>query len=1083
LSEVPAPCSPYKGLAAFEDSAIDALLFFGRERDSQVIAANLMASRLTVLFGPTGVGKTSVLRAGVAYKLRQEAGVDVRIHSSWIGDPGEALAALRPSTGRDIYLMLDQFEEFFLYHEGDRDFVEKLANVIRRPDLRVNVLIGIREDALALLDAFKAVIPNLLSNRLRLENLDRGAGEAAIRGPLQRFNELVPAERRVDVEPALVDAVLDEVAAGRVELAPVGRGVVTAPTDDDRIEAPYLQLVMSRLWEVEAEHGSKLLRRKTLAELGGATHIVQDHLEHAMADLSPRQKDAAAAMYNFLVTPSGSKIAHRTRDLAGYADIEEQEASDVLRQLAAERIVRASAENGAGTRYEIYHDVLADAVAGWGARYKAERSVHDAERRRRRAFGVATAALVSLVLVAAIAIFALVERSHSRAQAQRARARELTAAASSFLDVDPQRSIKLAMQAAQLERGEHEEDVLRNALLAAQQRLVFRTGSPVRIAGFDQGGRHVVTGSKDGKIRVYLIGSAAPVHILDQGAPVTAVTYSGDGRLILSAGRDGTARIWAKDGSELRRLEAGGPVTTAFFASHSRRVLTIARNSVIRLWRTGDGKLLRTIVVHGKALAKGGAVSPSGRLLVTFGPDRFARMYSLLTGRIVSQLQHKGRVHCASFSPNGSTFLTCGHEGVVRVWSSVTGRQIRALRGPEPGSAITDAVFSPNGILVAAAVTDGTARVWEARTGFQLGVMFGHSNPTTKVAFNASGKSIATGSPDTRARTWLTNGKPVAILAGHTGAINSVAFSPDGRSVLTGSEDGTARLWASGTEPDLVLVARQKSITTFALSADRRRVIVGDARGVARVRQVGRRRVLATMRVRGPVTAVAFGRAGPIVATGPTLSLAVSDHTHRVARGRSDGSVTISRATDAPAQFLRVKGAAVTALAFSPDEALLAFGDSKGRAGLWDLASGRMLRSFAAHSGPITSAEFSPDGKLLLTASRDHEARIWFVQTGRPKDVIRWHFGPLGGATFSPDGRWVMTAGPSTAGVGPVSTARRLLLLRGHIRPLVGAGFGGRNGQTIVTASRDGTIRDYRCEICGGIDELLGLAKRRLRSG
>ena len=124
--------------------------------------------------------------------------------------------------------MLDQFEEFFLYHEDDRSFVAELADVIRRPDLRVNVLIGIREDALALLDAFKAVIPNLLSNRLRLENLDRTAGEAAIVGPLQRFNELVPAERRVDVERALVEAVLDEVAAGRVELAPVGRGVVAA---------------------------------------------------------------------------------------------------------------------------------------------------------------------------------------------------------------------------------------------------------------------------------------------------------------------------------------------------------------------------------------------------------------------------------------------------------------------------------------------------------------------------------------------------------------------------------------------------------------------------------------------------------------------------------------------------------------------------------------------------------------------------------------------------------------------------------------------------------------------------------------
>ena len=69
-----APPSPYKGLAAFEDSDLDALLFFGRERESEVIAANLIASRITVLYGPSGVGKSSVLRAGVAYRLRREQG-------------------------------------------------------------------------------------------------------------------------------------------------------------------------------------------------------------------------------------------------------------------------------------------------------------------------------------------------------------------------------------------------------------------------------------------------------------------------------------------------------------------------------------------------------------------------------------------------------------------------------------------------------------------------------------------------------------------------------------------------------------------------------------------------------------------------------------------------------------------------------------------------------------------------------------------------------------------------------------------------------------------------------------------------
>src|SRR2546427_5142638 len=129
MSEVPAPSSPYKGLAAFEDSGVDALFFFGRDRDSQVIAANLMASRVTVLFGPTGVGKTSVLRAGVAYRLRREVEVEVRLHSSWTGDPHDALDGVGSQRADDLFLILDQFEEYFLYHEDERDFVEQLAEV------------------------------------------------------------------------------------------------------------------------------------------------------------------------------------------------------------------------------------------------------------------------------------------------------------------------------------------------------------------------------------------------------------------------------------------------------------------------------------------------------------------------------------------------------------------------------------------------------------------------------------------------------------------------------------------------------------------------------------------------------------------------------------------------------------------------------------------------------------------------------------------------------------------------------------------------------------------------------------------
>jgi WD40 repeat protein len=1024
------------------------------------------------LFGPTGVGKTSILRAGVAHRLRREAGVDVVIQSAWTSDPVLALRrALDRAMSEDVFLVLDQFEEYFLYHDGDTTFVEELAHVTGR----VHVLIGIREDALARLDAFKATLPNLLSNRLRLDHLDREGAREAILGPMRRYNELVAEDRRIDVEDALVSTVLDEVATGRVDLGAAGRGGVAAPQTADRVEAPYLQLVMSRLWEVETDRGSHVLRLETLRELGGSSRIVEDHLEHAMAELSPREKDAAAAMYNFLVTPTGTKIAHRVRDLAGYADITAEEADSVLRALAAERIVRASSENGAGTRYEIYHDVLADAVTAWRTRHGAERALRTAERKRRRAIAVATASLVALILVAAIAVFALVQRSRYAAEARRAHARELAAAAVSRLDTDPRKGLELALQAARLEKGDVEEDALRRALLTDNQRAVLRAGGPVRAVAFDKTSGRFATGADDGRVRVYAIGSTVPERVFNQGGAVTAATYGPTG-LLLTAGRDGSATLWRP--TDPARLDTEAPVTSASFGRRGRLVLTTSENGRIQVWRTHDARLLRTIRVRGKAVPLRGELDPSGRLVATVGHDRFARLYSVDTGRLVHRLPQEALVHCAAFNPDGSRLVTCGHEGVVRVWTR-DGRLVRRLRGPQEGQAILAAAFSPDGKRVVAAVHDGTARLWNVATGQLVATMFGHSNALTSVAFSPDGKAIATGGLDNLARTWLPTGRPERLFSGHTRPINAVAFSPDGRVLATAGEDGTARLWESGTGPELRVVARHSGLTALAVGEGGRRIALGDRRGTVEIDSVDGSRVSAE-KVGQPIKGVAFAADGARAATSPELSIAISG-SGDVARGRSNGTVEL---TDSHGQSRMLDSAgAMLALAFSPDRTLLAAGSSDGALTLWDTRSGERKKRFVAHKLAVTSVRFSPGGKLLLTTSSDHSARLWDVKTARLLQVLGLHFGPVSGASFSPDGRWVVTAGCCGASVIRASTGQRWLILRGHSKPLIGAEFAGADGHLIVTAARDGTVRSYTCFFCGDVDDLIASAERRVRRG
>src|SRR5258707_8262905 len=77
--------SPYQGLIPyFED---DASFFFGREKETRLIIANLFASPLTLLYGASGVGKSSVLRAGVAHKLRERDDLLVVVFNEWQGNP------------------------------------------------------------------------------------------------------------------------------------------------------------------------------------------------------------------------------------------------------------------------------------------------------------------------------------------------------------------------------------------------------------------------------------------------------------------------------------------------------------------------------------------------------------------------------------------------------------------------------------------------------------------------------------------------------------------------------------------------------------------------------------------------------------------------------------------------------------------------------------------------------------------------------------------------------------------------------------------------------------------------------------
>ncbi|HKA85893.1 MAG TPA: hypothetical protein VKD21_18645, partial [Acidimicrobiales bacterium] len=1050
---------PYKGLARFEES--DAASFFGRERLVAELVARLAGARILAVVGPSGSGKSSLIRAGLLPALATGVLPGTQPWRSAILCPGprpyrELARRLHelggPEDGPRV-VFVDQFEETFSAGADRREqdeFVTRLVDVTDQPDTAV--VLAVRADHLDRCTMFA-------------ELADRLDGNDVLVGPM-RDSELrrtveLPAQRAgLEIEGGLVELIVSEIAGRAGAL-------------------PLLSTALAETWE---RREGRVLTLGGYRAAGGVNGALARMAEDAYAGLPAGPRDATRRLLLRLCDSGegGDLTLRRRLPLDEAIDEDDTDAHAALETLADRRLLTIDSdsvevaheallrewprlrtwldEDVQGRRLhrrlhdaarswdatdhdasELYRGTRLGAAADWAAHHgdelsQTERAFLDASqaqsdqeltdarrqaaaraRSNRRLRSLLAAAAIFLVGALAAGLVAVGQRDRAERAGDVATARELAAAANVNVDVDPERSILLALAAVERARTDGGASVLPEAEEALHRAV---TGSRVELRVPGVGGR---------------------------------VDWSPDGTVFATEGPENSGMVDIRDartGESVRSFHGhDGDITDVAFNHDGTLLATTGTDAAARIWDPATGEMIHTIrmPVSDGFSATGPSFSRDGSLFAAafapvFAPGRgVVKVVDLATGRIAREVSSVAIPKDTIFDPAGTRLAITSWNGPTATLVDITsGNPVLALEG-HLLYGIMDIDWSPDGERIATAGFDGSARVFDAQTG----------------------------------------GQHLAIL-GTGGHIYSIDWSPDGTRLVGGKSDGTANVWqvtGGGAREQMTLTAQdtRKGVTGVAFSPDGTHVLTGDA-GItaARIWDVGiagDAEVANIPAVAVTAGAVDFSSDGrQLVATSKAGSVTVWD-TPSVTPVRTLGAPSPSSSAlgaapgyDAPL----ASGAEVFSLDVSPDGRLVAAVRFDGTVRVWDVETGR--DAFIVDAGPLQppygTVTWSPEGDVLAVTTNDGTTGRATVidRSGRVLAVHQEEFGvALSGLTFTPDGEQLVTArmptGPPTPDAGGVVTWD---WRSGDVEPIIDTpaafALASPTGRLVATTSQQGTL-------------------------
>jgi len=1088
----PMIANPYKGLRAFQEA--DSKDFFGREKLVTRLLQRMNDPddyhRFLALVGPSGSGKSSVIKAGMVPALRNGA---IQNSDNWfyvemfpgvnpfeelesallriaINPPDNMLDELMANENglrrtvekllpqdddTELLLVIDQFEELFtqLENESLRDlFLNSLQVAMASSRSRLRVIITLRADFYDRPLYFPAFAEMFRQRTEVILPMSREELHRSIVSPAEQVG--------VTMEQGLVPAILRDIAEQPGAL-------------------PLLQYALTELFD---RREGRVLTLKAYRESGGVLGALARRADELYRRLTEPQQAATKQLFLRMVTlGEGSEdTRRRVRQNELMTILDEEVLTPVINIFGQFRLL--TFDRDPSTRestVEVAHEAL---IQRWDLLQEWLDENRENIRIQRRLTTATTDWLEA-----------------DRESSYLARGSRLTQfevwVDQSDLALSEDELAFLTASINERQRAEEEEKERQRQELELQkraaQRLMYLVGVLV-IAFIIALGLSGFALNQRAEAETARATSDANANLAQQQAEIAEDNATVARSLELVAGardiqtenpnlalqlaieannienppeeaQSILAEVGYAPGPTQRIFGHSGEVNAVTYNPDGTRVVTGSSDTTLIIWDITTGAQVSVLNGHENPITSI-AFSPDGTQLLTGSERSELFIWDVETGDIVLDIDDvRGRVMDAVWLPNGLQVASVSSNRRVVIWDLITGLEVIRLEGHTDN--IMSLAISPDGNFLYSASEDETIIEWNLSTGLPARRFRGHEASVMDVTLSADGNQMYTASIDQTAIVWdLVSGIITGRLRGHEAGVLSLALNPDGTRLITGSADQTLKLWNLNTGQLInTLYGHEDRIRDVAISNDGQQAVSASSDTSLFVWDIVAGNIESIYQpVDETLWAVDIHPDGnrALITTGfPDNALIEYDlETREILRTlighegtvsdvhyNEDGTKALSTSSDhtvilwdviSSEPIMQFEGHAewVWSAVFNADETQILSGSSDRTMILWDVETGEIIRQFAgAHSNGIHTVYITRDESRVLSGSGDGTIVVWNTETGNRLRTFDLHSGSIRHITMNADETQVLsTSTDNNILLWDIETGEVITTLRGH---------------------------------------------------